>query len=135
MSAPERVIEADSAAQKHIGYVVHIFADRSEALLKLEPQHLNRNGKLHGGLISLLIDSSSGYAASRALSDDADAMVVTVSLTTNYLAPADGTSVRAIGRVVRAGRSIVHTTGEIVDENGVVLATGSGVFKAVKSKA
>lgn len=130
VTEPERIIEVDSGAQQHIGYHVHIFPDRSEAHLHIEPHHRNRNGTLHGGLFALLLDSACGYAASRSLSTDGEALVVTVSLTTNYLAPATGDFVKSVGTVTKTGRSIIYGSGEIFDADGTLLATGSGVFKA-----
>ncbi len=126
---PEKVIVNDSGAQELIGYEVRIFADRTEAHLPLGPQHLNRRGYMHGGLFSLLLDSCCGYAASRAFADDASQLVVTLSLTTNYLAPADGSRLKAVGRVDRAGRSIAFASGEIYNDRGDIIATGTAAFK------
>ena len=128
---PERIISEGSAVQKHLGFVVEMYADRCETVLHIQPHHRNRNGHLHGGLCSLMLDTTCGYAASRALSADGAATVVTVSLTTNFLNIAKGQRVRAIGRVTKQGRSMLFAHGEVLDESGTVLVSGTAVFKAM----
>jgi len=130
---PERIIRNDSGAQTLIGYEIRIFADRTEAILPLEERHLNRQGFLHGGLFALLLDSCCGYAASRAMKDDASQKVVTLNLQTNYLAPGSGKLVKATGKVTKAGRSIIFADGHVCDEHGTILVTGNCTFKAVRS--
>ena len=129
---PIKIIRNDSGAQSLIGYEVHIFEDRVEAILPVRDQHRNRLGYLHGGLTALLLDSTCGYAASRALRVNGPSPVVTLNLQTSFLAPGKGAEMRAVSRVTRAGRSIVFADGEVYDESGVLLATGTGTFKAVK---
>jgi len=114
-----------------IGYVIHIFADRVEARLEIEDKHLNRRGYLHGGITALLIDSSCGYASSRSLSEDVSQPVVTLNIETAYLAPGQGKRVTAVARARPAGRSIVFCQAEITSDDGTLIATGNGVFKAV----
>ncbi|MDA8870707.1 PaaI family thioesterase [Rhizobiaceae bacterium] len=109
-----------------------MFADRTETRLTLDERHTNRHGTFHGGLATVLLDSACGFAASRALSEDASQLMVTLSFTTNYLAPGRGPVIVATGRVVLAGGSIVYTEGEIRDDDGTVIATGTGVFKRVR---
>ncbi len=127
----EIVIEHDSAVMRHMGYVVRIYADRTEISLPIEDHHRNRRDVLHGGVLAMLLDSSLGYAASRHLAEDASVAVVTVSLTTNFLAPAEDGTVRAVGRVTGGGYKTIFAAGEVVDEAGNILATATGVFKRV----
>ncbi len=131
---PEKIISNDSGAMGMVGYEIHIFADRSEAHLDLRDDHLNRRGFVHGGLYALLLDSCCGYAASRALSDKAAQPVVTLNLNTNYLAPADGNHLKAIGWATRAGKSIVFCNGKIFNDQEELIATCSATFKSVRSR-
>ncbi|MDD9911056.1 MAG: PaaI family thioesterase [Ahrensia sp.] len=128
---PERIIASETGLQKALGYVNHLHADRCETHVDIEAKHTNRSDMLHGGIHAILLDSACGFAASRALSDDGNQLIVTLSLTTNYLAAAKEGRVTATGRVTHAGRSIVYAAGEVRHENGDLLATGSGVFKRV----
>lgn len=128
----ELVVADETGLQRSLGYVNHIFADRTETHLDVDDRHTNRHGTLHGGIYSMLMDSACGFAASRALSERGEQKVFTVSLTVNYLAGATSNHVYAVGRVARAGGSIVYSNGEVFDSNGVLLATGTGVFKRAR---
>lgn len=125
------VIDSDSAVMRHMGYVANVFADRAEISLTIEDHHRNRRDVLHGGILAMVLDSALGYAASRHLAEDASVHVVTLSLTTNFLAPAEGGTIRAVGRVTGGGYKTVFAEGEVVDEAGSILATATGVFKRV----
>ena len=128
---PEKIIHGETGLQQNLGYVNHIYPDRCETHLQMDGRHTNRHSGLHGGIHAILLDSACGFAASRGFSEKADQLVVTLSLTTNYLGPAGDTNIRAIGRLTRAGRSIAYANGEIYDGKGTLLATGSGVFKKI----
>jgi len=69
-----------------------------------------QHGFLHGGVVTSVLDSACGYAALTTVS--ADAGVLAVEFKVNLLAPAQGERFRATGRVVRAGRTLVVSTGE-----------------------
>ena len=131
MSEPEQVVTGDSPAQSFIGYVVHIFEDRTEVHLELREDHLNRRRKVHGGILALMMDSACGYAASRALHPQAKQLVVSLNLQTNFLNPAEGESLTCVARVDKAGRKVVFSSAEIRDANNQLVATGNGTFKAV----
>ena len=42
-------------------------ADHAEIVLALGPQHVNRTGRLHGGVLATLIDAACGYAGTFAV--------------------------------------------------------------------
>lgn len=125
------VFRRDTGFQQHLGYTAYVYMDRCEVELKIEPQFLNRRDLLHGGVYATLLDAALGYACSRRHSDDASAGVVTISLTTNYLASVAEGTVRATGRVTGGGRKTMFAEGAVEAEDGTVLATASGVFKRV----
>ncbi len=131
MSNTPIVLHADMGLQDTLGYVTYIHADRTELHLDVNESHLNRAGFLHGGIFCVLLDSACGYAASRHLSKDASQMVVTLSLTTNYLAPAGKGLVRAIGRVTGGGATTVFTEGHIVDRDDNILVTCTALMRRV----
>ena len=83
---------------------------------------LQPHGNSHGMVLSALADSATGYAAQTLLSAEFD--VVTVEFKVNYLCPAFGPRVRAVGRVMRAGRTL-HVCG------GDVYSCGDGPDKLV----
>jgi len=128
---PEQILEEAGGLQITLGYVNRIYADRCEALLKLDYRHKNRRNHLHGGVHAAILDSALGYAASRAYDDQASQLVVTLSLNVNYLAATKSDTICATGRSKRAGRSVCFCEGEVTDADGVVLATATGVFKKI----
>lgn len=127
--APEQVIVDGGGMQRAVGYVNHIYADRCEARVIMDDRHENRRGHLHGGMMSTLLDSALGYAASRSYDEAAAQVVVTLALNVNFVASTENREICATGRVRRAGRSICFCEGEVTDGDGTVLATATGVFK------
>lgn len=131
---PEQVIRAETGLQSTLDYEHRIYADRCETHLVMDHRHKNRHNGLHGGMHAIILDSACGFAASRALSDDASQLVTTVTLTTNYVGLAQDENIHAVGRVTKAGRSIVNTYGEVFDGQGNLLATATSVLKKVNPK-
>jgi uncharacterized protein (TIGR00369 family) len=73
----------------------------------VEQQH----GFVHGGVIGMIADSAAGYAAMTVV--PASASVLTVEYKMNLVAPADGEKLIARGKVVRPGRTLIVTQGEV----------------------
>src|SRR6187549_3674321 len=67
-----------------------------------------QHGYLHGGIISMIADTAGGYAGYTLFPSDAS--VLTVEYKLNLLAPGEGDSFVAEGRVVKAGRTLCVTT-------------------------
>lgn len=70
-----------------------------------------QHGFVHAGVVSAVVDSACGFAALTMMDDDA--AVLSVEYKVNLLAPAAGERFRAVGRVVRAGRTITVCSGEL----------------------
>ncbi|MDW4499694.1 PaaI family thioesterase [Sulfitobacter sp. D35] len=121
-----------SGAHRLIGYDVALDADGSARVsLKIEAKHLNRNDSLHGGIVAMLLDSAAGFAASFYFGGDLLQRVVTVSVTTNFIAAADAGQVVATGTVSGGGHKIAYAAAELRHADGRLLATASSVFKRV----
>ena len=71
-----------------------------------------QHGYLHAGIITTLVDSACGYAALSVM--EPGAAVLSVEYKVNLLAPAIGERMRAVGRVVKPGRTLVICTGEVI---------------------
>ena len=56
-------------------------------------------------------------------------MVMTLSLTTNFLARPEGDMLMGEGRRTGGGRSSYFAEGELTDRAGTVVATGIGTFR------
>jgi uncharacterized protein (TIGR00369 family) len=98
----------------------------AEFVLELAPQHLNRLGVTHGGVISALLDSAMGTAVLSAIPEDQ--WMVTTSLSIQYMGSAKKGKLIAEGRVVRRSDRIAFTEGEVRNSGGKVIATASGTY-------
>ncbi len=105
-----------SFAKQHAMALIHatlpvVEAGRTEIHLPhwtgVEQQH----GFVHGGVVGMIADSAAGYAAMTTV--PAEVSVLTVEYKMNLIAPADGEKLIARGQVVRAGRTLIVTQGEV----------------------
>ncbi|OGK97964.1 MAG: hypothetical protein A3E31_04680 [Candidatus Rokubacteria bacterium RIFCSPHIGHO2_12_FULL_73_22] len=71
-----------------------------------------QHGFLHAGIVTIIADSSCGYAALSLM--EPDAAVLTVEFKLNLLAPARGARLVARGRVTRPGRTLTICQAEVV---------------------
>ena len=90
-------------------------------------------GLVHGGAIASLIDSA-GVLAIRATIPDVIGGS-TVSMTVNYLAPAQQIDLIAEARIIRRGRSIVFLDVDVLAPNGERIAKGQLTYKVASKKA
>jgi uncharacterized protein (TIGR00369 family) len=75
-----------------------------------------QHGYIHAGIVSAIADSAGGYAGFTLF--PADASVLTVEYKLNLLAPAKGERLIAEAEVVKPGRTLVITRGEVYSEDG-----------------
>ena len=87
-----------------------------EIVLPFSDKILQQHEFIHAGAIATIADSACGYAALSVM--PRDAAVLTTEFKINLLAPAKGERLRAIGRVVRSGKKLVITLGEVFAEEG-----------------
>lgn len=129
----EGIIRDETGPQRLIGYVLDVGQpDRcARCWLDIDARHLNRHGVLHGGIASALLDSACGATGSLTVDETGRVPFLTISLTTQFVAPAKGGRVTAVGRVTGGGRSLLFIEGHLTDEAGTLIATATGVFKKV----
>ncbi len=131
------LIENETGAQRLIGYVLDVGGGdgRARCRLTLTGDHTNRHGALHGGITVALLDNAMGATASLTVDASGRAPFLTVSMSTQFLAPARaGDALMATGRVTGGGRSLLFIDGVLERSDGVTIATASGVFKRVPSE-
>ena len=108
-------------------------ADRERGVAELEfdarPEFMNRHGQVQGGVLAAMLDSAVGCAAVAALAGQS---VVTLTMHVTYLRPAVAGPIRAVGRIVQRGRSIVFADAELHDGSGEVVATAVATLRIVK---
>ena len=103
---------ARQAAMATIGAtIVHVTPGEVVVELPFRPELTQQHGFLHAGIITSVLDSACGYAALTLM--ERGAAVLSVEFKVNLLAPARGNRFRAIGRVVRAGRTVTVVSGEL----------------------
>jgi len=73
-----------------------------------------QHGYLHAGIVSAIADSAGGYAGFTLFPSDAS--VLTVEYKLNLIAPAAGERLIAEARVVKPGRTLAITRGEVYAE-------------------
>ena len=118
--------------------IAAVRAGEVEIVLPFSDRILQQHNFIHAGAIATIADSACGYAALSVM--PADCAVLTTEFKLNLLAPAKGERLRAVGRVVRNGKKLVITLGEVFAEEGrerkqvalitatmMVIETGSGL--------
>ena len=79
------------------------------------PEVSQQHGYVHAGILATLVDTAGGYAGYTLFPEDSS--VLTVEFKLNLLAPAHGERIVAEGFVVKAGRTLAITRGEVHAEH------------------
>ena len=99
--------------------------------LRVEDYHLNVKNTVHGGVIATMLDNVIGDS----IAIEVNCSVITINLTINYVAPVKVNSLlTATGKVIKQGYRIAMAEGTIMDEEGNLIAKGSGTFKIIREK-
>jgi uncharacterized protein (TIGR00369 family) len=93
-----------------------------EAVIEFEAgeAHANPMGTLHGGILCDIADAAMGMAFGAAL--DEGESFTTLELKINFLKPIWKARLKAIGRVVKQGRTIGLIECDVIDEQGSLVA-------------
>lgn len=107
-------------------------SDYAEMTLQASPNHLNRIGRIQGGLMCTLLDAVCGYSGLYVPEGQPALRNVTLSLTTNFLDTGEGQRLVAKGFVERKGRSVYFSRGEVWLDERLLLASAVGTFKYLR---
>jgi uncharacterized protein (TIGR00369 family) len=91
--------------------LTHLEPGGVELTLPFSPAFCQQNGYLHAGALASVADSANGYAALTLAPTDSDVLAVEFKI--NLLAPGQGTSFVARGRVLRPGRTLTVCLAEV----------------------
>lgn len=119
-----------SAFSAHLGVEVESEGD-GEAMIRapFSPYLANTTGTVaHGGFLATMLDMAGGRAAATS-GEGPRQLVVTVTMTITYLAPATTGPFCAVAKATGGGRRLVAATGEVLDANGRTLALMQGVWR------
>ncbi len=121
-----------SPLQRLLGYRLEVWeADGAELAYEISPDHLNRAGFLHGGIVTTLLDTAAGSAGVfRPVSGEVQ-RTLTLSFTTTYVATVRAGRLVARGRRIGGGRTIFYATAELSDDEERLIAHGTGTFRYV----
>ncbi len=94
--------------------------------LVLDAQHMSRAERAHGGVLFTLLDSALGRAVLDDLPEGRGCATVEIKI--NYFRPVQSGRIRARGVLLQRTRNLAYAEGEIVSEEGKLLARASGTF-------
>jgi uncharacterized protein (TIGR00369 family) len=99
-----------------------ISAKPGEAVIEFEATeaHANPMGTLHGGVLCDIADAAMGIAYSANLVDGES--FTTLELKINFLKPIWKARLRAVGRVLKQGRTVGLVECDVTDEKGSLVA-------------
>ncbi len=119
-----------AAQNRMVGFIAYCGGELLECVpghvttrIQIQPHHLNFYGKVHGGLISTIMDATAGLTASFA--GDEQRPAVTRSADIHYFLPVSGDVVYAKGHVIRAGKTMCLVYVDVLDEKDTICATGA----------
>lgn len=114
-SAHERVALslARQGMMTHLGVrLLSVTQGQVELALTYSDKLTQQQGGFHGGAIGALADIAGGYAALTVAPEGKE--VVTIEYKINFLNSLQGGEIRAIGKVIKAGRRVIVTSAEVV---------------------
>ncbi len=98
--------------------------------LTASARHMNRSGRLHGGVLATVIDAACGFAGCYQAPPGQGRRAMTLALNTQYIGPVPvGTRLTASARRSGGGRRIFFSTCEVCDQDGRLVATGSATYR------
>jgi|SRR4249919_2216829 len=120
MSDLQQRIRANFAAQGLMttlgAELVHVADGEVRIALLPRPALSQQHGYTHAGAITSVLDSACGYAALTVAPAGMD--VLTVEFKINFVRPAVADRFVAIGKVMKAGKTLTVCQGEVVGERG-----------------
>jgi uncharacterized protein (TIGR00369 family) len=118
-----------SGYRRLIGYRTKVWREAyGEVEMIVGPEHLNSLGFVHGGVHASLLDASLGHPVSYCTTPGNARYSTTVSLTTTFVAAASSGTLTAIGRIDGLHGRLVTASGEVLDQDGRLIAAGQGSF-------
>lgn len=130
---PPTEADGPSGFRQLVGFRVDAWRENEAVVsLMVAPRHLNRSGSAHGGVITTLIDAAAGFAGCYTPVAGNIRKAVTLSMSTQFVAPLTSGRLLATGRVTGGGRRIFHVAVDVRDEHGRLIATGQCTYKYEK---
>ena len=109
-------------------YVESLAPGRAVLSMQVKELHKQIHDVVHGGVLAALADTAAAIAAYTVVPRGAE--VATIELKINYLSAVPGGKIRAVGKVLRAGRNFVVTECEVFNAKGALAAKALLTFGA-----
>ena len=120
---------------RHLGWTC-LEADAEKGTIKVRfeprPEFVNPFGKVHGGMLSAMLDETMAPCAQVVLG--ADQLAATLELKVNFLRPAGLGTLVGRARVVHRGRSAAFVEGELRTPEDALIATASATFSIASTQ-
>jgi uncharacterized protein (TIGR00369 family) len=124
---------ARQGLMKHLGAeLTGLSVGECEIRVAHRPALTQQHGYFHAGVTASIADSASGYAAYSTM--PADSSVLTVEYKINLMAPAQGDTLIARGRVLRSGKTLKICAADVFVVNGaeeILCATSLSTIMAL----
>lgn len=131
--APE-LVEEFSAFQAHMGYRLTHWDDGYARLEQpLTANLMNRIGIPHGGNYGVILDTAMGFSGVYTGDPKRRLFALTLSMTVNFIAPAEGELLIAEAEEVGGGNRTFFAEGRVLDDKGRVVARSTGAFQRRES--
>jgi uncharacterized protein (TIGR00369 family) len=114
-----------------IGFrLAEIEVGRAVVELEASERHANPMGTLHGGVLCDIADAAMGMAYASTLAEGET--FTTLELSIKFLRPVWNAKLRAIGKVVKSGRTIGLVECDVLDEWDRLVARSSGTHMTLR---
>ena len=137
MASEQTLIEKMQSAlppvARLVGFTV-TSVEPGKAIIEFEAdeRHANPMGTLHGGILCDIADAAMGYANASVLQPGET--FTTLELKINFLKPVWKSKLRAIGHVVKPGRTISLVECDVLDEQDKLVARASSTCMTLRDE-
>lgn len=136
MKTKEEVLAFEPPAARLLGReIVEINTEEGGAVVRFtaRPEFLNRHGTVQGGLLSAMLDAVTALGLYGAL--PAELTAVTTNLDVSFLRPARLGTFTGRSRLLSRDSRRAEVSGELLDFEGVVVATATAKLRILPRKA
>lgn len=101
---------------------------KAECRIELQPHHLNTGGRVHGGVLTSLADTTAGVAV-RSIRPEGQ-LTATTDLSISFIRPPKGSELLAVANVIHRGKQLYRVEIDILSAEKLV-ARASATFMLV----
>jgi uncharacterized protein (TIGR00369 family) len=121
-----------SGSSNALGFVLRSAAPGSSTWeYRVQREHFNPNGALHGGVIMALLDTAMGHAVAALVAEDR-MFNTTAQMSVNFLEPVMSGTLTARAEVRRCGKRLAIVEATASNDQGVVLAIATATHALLK---